>query len=63
MYLYWIEKLKEPSGYAYVLDFKNNRVYYGPVAECERFVNEMEKSYFMTYDKYLKAFDKYMKEV
>ena len=61
--LYRIEKNNCPSGYAYVMDFKNNRIYYGPLEACKQFINDMERAHIGTYKELQKAFEKYMKEV
>lgn len=37
-YIYSIVKTGCPSGYAYVKDFNGNMCYYGPVAECKKFI-------------------------
>ena len=44
---YQLDKSGCPKGYAYVKDFKGNRCFYGTIAECEAFIDQMEKELYI----------------
>ena len=44
---YQLDKVGCPKGYAYVKDFKGNRCFYGTIAECEAFIDQMERELYV----------------
>ena len=41
--MYKIVKTDCPKGYAYVCDYMGNKCYYGRIADCQKFIDHMEK--------------------
>lgn len=42
--MYHVEPVKDPKGYAYVVDYQGNKVYYGSISDCRQCVEELNNS-------------------
>lgn len=62
MSVYSIVKTDCPSGYAYVKDFKGNMCYYGPVAECKKFIEYIWGEYMKQQRAIRETWDMMIKE-
>lgn len=61
-YIYSIVKNGCPSGYAYVKDYFGNMCYYGPIAECKKFIEYMWLEYMKRQQAIKETWDMMIKE-
>ena len=48
--MYHIIRNNCPDGWAYVQDYQGNKCYYGPIRECELFIEAMKESIIERWD-------------